>query len=239
MNLVSLYSHNTKILVFCFKSGAIGFNTQILKINRPQNQLEKRMNLKGVLFLEKIVILLSVFYFYFNLQQIYKNKDQFAPNFNPILECQNNCYLDFSFVISISPISQTKYQQFFFERKTDYLLSTILRAQNPNILSYLDSVLQKSRNLCGHRPSDPYTRFSISQVYTGIIKTDRDVRNISSSPSILFLKNQWFNNQHQKAKRNIHLQKKVNKFNFNQSPAKIGLVPQRDNNEVESQKVQM
>ncbi|CAK58713.1 unnamed protein product (macronuclear) [Paramecium tetraurelia] len=57
--------------------------------------------------------------------------------------------------------------------------------QNPNILSYVDSVLQKSRNTYGHRPSDPQARYSQSYANTGIIKTDTDVKNLGSSPLLV------------------------------------------------------
>ncbi|CAD8191359.1 unnamed protein product [Paramecium octaurelia] len=110
---------------------------------------------------------------------------------------------------------------------------------NPNILSYVDSVLQKSRNLYGHRPSDPQTRFSLSSANTGIIKTETDVKNIISSPSLVSQKS-MVQQQTLKSKLEYSSPKKSEQISFQleQSP-NVGLVPVSNNSKIECQKVQL
>ncbi|CAD8188508.1 unnamed protein product [Paramecium pentaurelia] len=109
--------------------------------------------------------------------------------------------------------------------------------QNPNILSYVDSVLQKSRNTYGHRPSDPQTRYPQSNTNTGIIKTDTDVKNLVSSPLLVSQKS-MVQQQTLKSKLEYLTPKKCEQITFPiEQSQNMSVIS--NNNKIDSQNVQV
>ncbi|CAD8125243.1 unnamed protein product [Paramecium sonneborni] len=111
--------------------------------------------------------------------------------------------------------------------------------QNPNIVSYVDSVLQKSRNMYGHRASDAQTRFQQQQGNTGIVKTDTDVKYIISSPLLVSQKS-MVQQQTLKSKLEYQSPKKSEQIQFQlEQNQNVGLIGQSNKRRVESEKVQL